>query len=94
MIRYIYSMHLMRTNKIINNIWVILIKIYRQIILSVIPWILISDNNIKPKQLFQILVKIMSKFNQFKIILIIMIIMVTLMIIVINFSNNHKFIKK
>jgi hypothetical protein len=50
MIRYIYSMHLMRTNKIINNIWVILIKIYRQIILSVIPWILISDNNIKPKQ--------------------------------------------
>jgi len=90
MIRYIYSMHLMRTNKIINNISVILIKI----ILSVIPWILISDNNIKPKQLFQILVKIMSKFNQFKIILIIMIIMVTLMIIVINFSNNHKFIKK
>jgi hypothetical protein len=46
MIRYIYSMHLMRTNKIINNISVILIKI----ILSVIPWILISDNNIKPKQ--------------------------------------------
>ena len=50
MIRHIYSMRLMRANKIINNISVILIKIYRQIILSVTPWILISDNNIKPKQ--------------------------------------------